>query len=472
MRDNGEYPHYFLIILKYKSLSDDIYFLCGRKRMNIYFVSLGCDKNLTNSEEMLGLLYKNGYSFTDDESLADAVVINTCAFIGDAKEESINTILEFAELKNQNKLKAVIVTGCLAERYKNEIMKEIPEVDAILGTTSYDEIVKAVNEALKGNKTQVYKDINRLVETDADRINTTGGYFAHLKIAEGCNKRCTYCIIPKMRGNYRSIPVEKLVNEARKLAIKGIKELILVAQETTVYGIDLYGKKSLHVLLNELCKVEGIEFIRVMYCYPEEIYDEFIVTMKNQKKICHYIDMPIQHCNNEILKSMGRKTNKTQLTETIKKIREAIPDIVLRTTLISGFPGETQKQHEELMEFVDEMEFERLGVFTYSREEDTVAALMSNQVPENIKNKRKEEIMLLQQDIVFENGEAMVGKIFDVLIEGKLVDENVYVGRTYMDAPGIDGNVFVECDDELFTGDIIKAAITGASEYDLTGIRA
>ncbi|MBE5939001.1 MAG: 30S ribosomal protein S12 methylthiotransferase RimO [Lachnospiraceae bacterium] len=437
--------------------------------MKILFVSLGCDKNLTNSEEMLGLLYKNGFTFTDNEEEAEVIVVNTCAFINDAKEESINTIIELAEYKKTGSLKALIVTGCLAERYKSEIIKEIPEVDAVIGTSAYDEIVFAVNEAVKGKKTECYKDLNRLVETDADRIITTGGYYAHLKIAEGCNKRCTYCIIPKMRGNYRSVPMEKLVKEAEYLAAKGVKELILVAQETTVYGIDLYGKKSLHILLDKLCEVKGIEFIRIMYCYPEEIYDELIYTIKNQRKICKYIDMPIQHCNDEILKKMGRKTGKAQLINMIERLRKEIPDIILRTTLISGFPGETDEQHEELMEFVDSMEFDRLGVFAYSPEEDTVAAEMDNQIEESVKEDRRDEIMELQQEIAFEKGDSMIGREFVAIIEGKLADENAYVGRTYMDAPGIDGNIFITTDEEIMTGDFVRVKVTGSLEYDLIG---
>ncbi len=437
--------------------------------MKIFFVSLGCDKNLTNSEEMLGLLYKKGYTFTDDESEADVIVVNTCAFINDAKEESIDTILEMAEYKKDGVLKALIVTGCLAERYKSEIMEEIPEVDAVIGTSAYDDIADAIENALKGQKTESYKSLDRLVEIDADRIVTTGGYYAHLKIAEGCNKRCTYCIIPKMRGNYRSIPMEKLIKEAENLASKGIKELILVAQETTVYGVDLYGEKSLHILLEKLCEIRGIEFIRIMYCYPEEIYDELVQTMKNQRKICNYIDMPIQHCSDEILRKMGRRTNKKQLMYTIAKLRKEIPDIILRTTLISGFPGETETQHEELMEFIDSMEFDRLGVFAYSPEEDTVAAEMDDQIDDEVKEDRRDELMELQQEIAFEKGESMIGREFVVIIEGKIADENAYVGRTYMDAPGIDGNIFITTDEELMTGDFVKVKVTGSVEYDLIG---
>lgn len=437
--------------------------------MKIYFVSLGCDKNLTNSEEMLGLLYNQGYTFTDDEEEAEIIIVNTCAFIGDAKEESINTILELGQLKENGKLKALIVTGCLAQRYKAEILKEMPEVDGIVGTAAYDHVVQVVDEVLQGKKVESYEDIDRLVRVDCNRVNTTGGYYAHLKIAEGCNKRCTYCIIPKLRGNYRSIPMEELVREAEGLAARGIKELILVAQETTVYGVDLYGEKSLHKLLNELCKVSGIEMIRIMYCYPEEIYDELIETMKKQPKICHYLDMPIQHCDDDILKKMGRRTNKAQLMETIKKLRREIPDIVLRTTLICGFPGETEEQHEELLDFIDEIEFERLGAFPYSAEEDTVAGAMDNQLDEDVKADRVNAVMELQQEIAFEHGEQLIGKEMMALVEGKLVGENAYIARTYMDAPGIDGNIFINTDDELYTGDLVKVKVTGSVEYDLIG---
>ena len=437
--------------------------------MNILFISLGCDKNLVDSEVMLGLLDAKGYQIVDDETMADVIVVNTCCFIHDAKEESIQTILEMARYKTEGRLKALIVTGCLAQRYQEEIQKEIPEVDAVLGTTSYDKIVDAVEGALVGNGHMELADVNALPLPDSHRMVTTGGHYAYLKIAEGCDKHCTYCIIPKIRGNYRSVPMERLVKEAEELAEQGVKELILVAQETTLYGRDLYGEKSLHVLLRRLCEVKGIRWIRILYCYPEEIDENLIRVMKEEPKICHYLDLPIQHANDEILKRMGRRTSKKQLIDIIEKLRQEIPDIVLRTTLITGFPGETKEQHEEVMEFVDEMEFERLGVFTYSPEEDTPAASMPDQIPEEVKVDRQAEIMELQQDIVFDQAEDMIGREVLVMIEGKVADENAYVGRTYKDAPNVDGLIFINTDEELMTGDFAKVKVTGALEYDLIG---
>lgn len=437
--------------------------------MKILFVSLGCDKNLVDSEVMLGLLNREGYTFTDDENEAEVIVVNTCGFIQDAKEESINMILEMAEYKKTANCKALIVTGCLAQRYKDEILTEIPEIDGILGTTSTETIVAVVKDALSGKKPQEFKDISEMTEKHDGRVITTGGWYAYLKIAEGCDKHCTYCIIPKIRGSYRSVPMENLISEAKELASKGIKELLLVAQETTLYGMDLYGEKRLPMLLRELCKVDGIEWIRILYCYPEEITDELIETIKTEPKICHYLDMPIQHADDTILKRMGRRTNKEQLQTIVKKLRKEIPDMVLRTTLISGFPGETKEEHKVLLDFVDEMEFERLGVFAYSKEEDTPAALIEDQVEDEIKISRRDEIMELQQEIAFEYAEQMVGRVLDVLIEGKIADENAYMGRTYMDAPNVDGNVFVNTDKELLSGDFVRVRITGAVEYDLIG---
>ena len=435
--------------------------------MNILFISLGCDKNLVDSEVMLGLLDKKGYQIVDSEEDADIIVVNTCCFIHDAKEESIQTILEMAEYKKEGKLKALIVTGCLAQRYQQEIIDEIPEVDAVLGTTSYDHIVEAVEEALAGNGHVVLVDA--LPDVKEKRLVTTGGHYAYMKIAEGCDKHCTYCIIPKLRGNYRSVPMEKLLAEAKDLADQGVKELILVAQETTVYGKDLYGEKSLHKLLRELCKISGIQWIRILYCYPEEIYDELIQTIKEENKVCHYLDLPIQHASDAVLKRMGRRTSKAQLVEIIEKLRKEIPDISLRTTLITGFPGETQEQHEELKDFVDEMEFDRLGVFTYSPEEDTPAATMTEQIPEEVKEDRQAELMELQQEIAFDLAEDMVGREVLVMIEGKVADENAYVGRTYKDAPNVDGLIFINTDEELMSGDFARVRVTGALEYDLIG---
>ena len=437
--------------------------------MKIMFISLGCDKNLVDTEKMLGLLGAKGYSFTDDETEAEIIVVNSCCFINDAKEESIETILEMAQYKENGNLKALIVTGCLAERYKDEIIKEIPEVDAVLGTASYDDIVEAVDASLNGEKPLIFKEINRIPEIDVNRMVTTGGYYAHLKIAEGCDKHCTYCIIPKIRGNFRSVPMESLVKEAEYLASIGVKELILVAQETTMYGVDLYGEKSLHILLKELCKINGIKMVRIMYCYPEEIYDELIETIATEKKVCHYLDMPIQHCSDSVLKRMGRRTSKNELIAIINKLRQRIPDIVLRTTLIAGFPGETEENHQEMMEFVDEMEFDRLGVFTYSPEENTPAATMDNQLPEDVKEQWRDEIMELQQEIAFDKSISMIGRELLVMVEGKIANEPAYVGRTYMDAPGIDGNIFISTGEEFISGDLVKVKVIGANEYDLIG---
>ena len=439
------------------------------KNKKILFISLGCDKNLVDSEVMLGILADRGFEMTDTEDDADIIIINTCCFINDAKEESINTILEMAEYKKTGPCKALIVTGCLAQRYKQEIVDEIPEVDAVIGTSKYDEIFDAVDQALKGSHFLDVDDLDRLPSVPGKRILTTGGHYAHLKIAEGCDKHCTYCIIPKIRGNYRSVPMEQLLAEAASLAEQGVKELILVAQETTLYGVDLYGKKSLHILLQELAKIKGIRWIRILYCYPEEINPELIETIKNEKKVCHYLDMPIQHASDAILKRMGRRTTKAQLKETVSLLRKEIPDIVLRTTLIAGFPGETQEQHEELMEFVDEMEFERLGVFAYSPEENTPAASMPDQIPEEIKEERRDAILELQQEIAFDKAADMVGRTLYAMIEGKVADEPAYVARTYADSPDIDGYVFVNTGEMLMSGDFVKVKITGSAEYDLIG---
>ena len=439
------------------------------KNKKILFISLGCDKNLVDSEVMLGILSDRGFEMTDTEDDADIIIINTCCFINDAKEESINTILEMAEYKKTGPCKALIVTGCLAQRYKQEIVDEIPEVDAVIGTSKYDEIFDAVDQALKGSHFLDVDDLDRLPSVPGKRILTTGGHYAHLKIAEGCDKHCTYCIIPKIRGNYRSVPMEQLLAEAASLAEQGVKELILVAQETTLYGVDLYGKKSLHILLKELAKIKGIRWIRILYCYPEEIYPELIETIKTEKKVCHYLDMPIQHASDAILKRMGRRTTKAQLKETVSLLRKEIPDIVLRTTLIAGFPGETQEQHEELMEFVDEMEFERLGVFAYSPEENTPAASMPDQIPEEVKEERRDAILELQQEIAFDKAADMVGRTLYAMIEGKVADEPAYVARTYADSPDIDGYVFVNTGEMLMSGDFVKVKITGSAEYDLIG---
>ena len=438
--------------------------------MKILFVSLGCDKNLVDTENMLGILKNKGFEFTDDEWEADIIAINTCCFIGDAKQESINTILEMAEHKKDARCKVLVVAGCLAHRYQDEIIKEIPEVDAFVGTSSYDKIADMINSVLeeKGISNFV-EDANRMPMVEADRIVTTPGYYEYLKIAEGCDKHCTYCVIPKVRGSFRSFPIEYLVNQTKRLVEGGVKEIILVAQETTLYGVDLYGKKSLPKLLHNLGLIEGLEWIRILYCYPEEISDELIEAIKNEPKVCHYLDMPIQHASDNILKRMGRRTSKQELTDIVAKLRREIPDIALRTTLITGFPGETDVDHEEVMQFIDECEFDRLGVFTYSREEDTVAAQMPDQIDEEIKGKYRDELMQLQQEISADRSAAMIGRIVRVMIEGFIPEDNTYVGRSYKDAPNVDGLVFVECDRELMSGDFIDVKITGSTEYDLIG---
>ena len=437
--------------------------------MKVLFISLGCDKNLADSEEMLGLLTGKGHEIVDSEEEAEVIVINTCCFIHDAKEESVENILEMAEYKKAGTCKVLIVTGCMAQRYKEEIIQEIPEVDAVLGTTSYMDILKAIDEACEGRHFQEFRDINELPEDSGRRVLTTGGHYGYLKIAEGCDKHCTYCIIPSLRGRFRSVPQERLIAQAEHMAEQGVKELILVAQETTMYGTDLYGKKTLHLLMKELCKIKGIRWIRVLYCYPEEIYDELIQVMKEEKKICHYLDLPIQHARDRILKRMGRRTNRAQLTAIIEKLRKEIPDIVLRTTLITGFPGETEADHQEVMEFVDEMEFDRLGAFTYSPEEGTPAETMEGQIPEEVKEERRDEIMELQQEISLEKGNDRIGQELLVMIEGKVSGESAYIARTYGDAPKVDGYIFVQTGELLMTGDFAKVRVTGALEYDLIG---
>ena len=437
--------------------------------MKIMFVSLGCDKNLVDTETMLGLLSKERFEFTNDESEADVIVINTCCFINDAKQESIDTILEMAEYKNSGTCKALIVTGCLAQRYKQEIVDEIPQVDVVMGTSNYDEIVDAVNGALEGKGGVNIEDADRLPLVNEKRVITTGGHYAYLKIAEGCNKHCTYCIIPKIRGEYRSIPMEFILKQAEEMVQEGVKEIILVAQETSMYGIDIYGRKMLPELLRKMCQISGLYWIRIMYCYPEEITDDLIQVIKEQPKICNYLDLPIQHASDEVLKRMGRKMTKSQLVDVIGKLRREIPDICLRTTLITGFPGETKEQHEEMMEFVDEMEFDRLGVFAYSAEEDTPAANMPNQVDDELKEDWRDELMELQQEVSFDKAQTMIGSVLTVMVEGKVADENAYIARSYRDAPDVDGYIFINTDEELMSGDFVKVKITGALEYDLIG---
>ncbi len=437
--------------------------------MKILLVSLGCDKNLVDSEVMLGMLAEKGYTFTNDEAEAEIAVVNTCCFINDAKEESVNAILEMAELKKSGQLKALIVTGCLAQRYQKEIREEIEEVDAIIGTSAIDKIAETIEDAIAGESREHMLPLDGKLSGNRKRMVTTGGHYAYLKIAEGCDKCCTYCIIPAIRGEYRSVPMEELTAEAETLAAGGVKELILVAQETTLYGLDLYGEKKLPELLSGLCRIPGLYWIRILYCYPEEITDDLIRVIKQEEKICHYLDIPVQHGSDSILKRMGRKTDSEQIRNMVKKLRENIPDICLRTTLITGFPGETEKDHETLMEFVDEMEFDRLGVFTYSPEEGTPASLMPDQVGEDVKEKRRDAIMELQQEIAYEAAAKMEGKSVDAMIEGKIADEDAYVARTYKDAPNVDGYLFIHTDRQLMSGDFVKVRITGSYEYDLIG---
>lgn len=443
--------------------------------MNILMVSLGCDKNLCDSEAMLGLLAKHNYNITNDEQEADAIIVNTCSFIKDAMEESVNTVLEMAKLKQQN-LKYLIVTGCMAQRFKDEIFDEIPEIDACLGTSSFDKILDVIEE-LKARdgiedaeEISVYDDIDRLATiTESNKVITSGTFMGYLKIAEGCDKFCTYCVIPHIRGHYRSVPMEQLLKEAEYMASQGIEELVLVAQETTCYGKDLYGEKRLHVLVRELAKIDGIKWIRLMYCYPEEIYDELIDCFKEEPKLLHYIDMPMQHSEDAILKRMGRRTDRASIEAVIGKLREAAPDIAIRTSLIAGFPDETQEEHEALMAFLDEQELDRVGVFTYSREDGTPAATFENQIDEETAEQWRNEIMELQQEISLDKNETFVGMIMQVIIEGYSSDDDVYVGRTYRDAPGVDGLVFVNCDYELMSGQIVDVRINEVGPYDMIG---
>ena len=442
--------------------------------MKILFISLGCDKNLADTEMMLGTLVQRGFSITDDEAQAQAVVVNTCCFINDAKQESINTLLEMAELRKSGAIKALVAAGCLAQRYREEIQKEIPEVDVIVGTTAIDAIADALEKVLAGKPQNYLKDISHMPavydhSAEHKRIVTTGGHYAYLKIAEGCDKHCSYCIIPKVRGHYRSIPMEELILEAERLVSFGAKEIILVAQETTLYGMDLYGEKRLPELLKRLCAIAGVYWIRLLYCYPEEITDELIETIRTQDKVCSYLDIPIQHASDRVLKRMGRRTDRQELTDIITKLREQIPEICLRTTIITGFPGETQEEHESLLEFVDEMAFDRLGVFPYSPEEDTPAELFEDQVDEAVKLERQADIMELQQEIAFEKAQAAVGSVMLVMVEGRLPDEHAYVARSYKDAPNVDGFVFIQTERELMTGDFVRVKITGSYEYDLIG---
>ena len=435
----------------------------------IMFISLGCDKNLVDSEKMSAELIGAGFSVTDESREAEVCVINTCCFIHDAKQESIDTIIETGELKKKGKLKYLIITGCLATRYAEDIKEALPEVDAILSSSASDELIATINSLYKGNlkDKSISKPIDREPEHKALRLHNTLKNYAYLKIADGCSKHCTYCVIPSIKGAYRSFPMEDIIKEAEDAVKKGKNELILVGQETTIYGTDLYGKKTLPKLLSELNKIEGLEMIRLMYCYPEEIDNELIQSIKTLDKVAKYIDMPIQHISDDVLKRMGRKTSGNDIRKLIRKLRREIPEIVIRTSLIAGFPGETEEDHKQLVDFLKEFKLERVGVFTYSKEEGTPAAKMKPQILKKVKEAWRKELMLTQQGIVFEANAALTGKRFKAIVEGRLEEENVYVGRTYRDAPDIDGYCFIKSERDLVLGDIIKVKIEKASGYDL-----
>ena len=453
--------------------------------MKVIFISLGCDKNLVDTEHMIGSLAGKSlpgsggaFSFTDDEDEAEVAVINTCAFIDDAKQESIDAILEMAGRRTSGQLKALIVAGCLAQRYREEILTEIPEVDAVIGTTARGKLLETLEELLDPDRSSGKEEAVKVAQFESlkkpagdkeSRVLTTGGGYGYLKIAEGCSKCCSYCVIPSIRGPFRSVPMEQLLSEAKDLADKGVKELILVAQETTLYGVDLYHEKKLPELLRKLCAVDGIEWIRLLYCYPEEITEELVDVIAQEPKLLHYLDMPIQHASDPILKKMYRRTDQAELKRVIALLRERIPDICIRTTLITGFPTEEEADHEELLRFVKEMKFDRLGVFTYSREDGTPAAKLKPQVPARTKKRRQKELMLAQQEIAFGAAKKMKGRVLTAMIEGRLPEEHVYTARTYKDAPGVDGILFVESDRELYTGDMVQVKITGAKDYDLIG---
>ena len=444
--------------------------------MKTLFVSLGCDKNTVDTRKMAGILENGGIcSFTGDEQQAEAAVVNTCAFIDSAKQESIDEILAIAKLKETGKLRYLIVTGCLAQRYQDEILKLIPEVDAVIGTTAEDSVGEVLRKLSRGEKQEKALVANPdLVPSATKQVLTFGSFVGYLKIAEGCNKCCTYCAIPAIRGHYRSVPMEQILEDARNLAEQGAKELILVAQETTLYGVDLYGKKMLPELLRRLCLLSGIRWIRVLYCYPEEITDELMDVLAAGGRVVPYLDLPVQHASDRILKKMGRRTNRKELEEMVEKLRRRVPGICLRTTLITGFPGETEDDHRELLDFVRNMQFDRLGVYTYSKEEGTPAAQFEGQVHPSTKKRRQKELMLAQQEIAFRHEKEQEGRELDVLIEGRLADdisENgyVYVGRTYMDAPDVDSNIFVETTRDLMSGTFVRARVTGSQDYDLIG---
>lgn len=436
---------------------------------NVGMVSLGCDKNRVDAEIMLSILAKNGYNLVNDEKKADVIIINTCGFIESAKTESIETILEMTRNKESGECKSIIVTGCMAERYRDELLKEMPEIDAVVGTGSYRDILNIVQETLEGKRGIVKMDNINYNLNYEDRIITTPSYFAYVKIAEGCDNNCTYCIIPKLRGNFRSRNIESILKEVEILASKGVKEVILVAQDTTRYGIDIYGKKMLTDLLTEIEKVDGIEWIRIMYSYPEEITDEMIDFVKHSKKVCNYFDMPMQHISNRILKLMGRKSTKEKIIELVKKIKQEIPDSIIRTSLIVGFPGETEDDFNQLKDFIEQYKLDRVGIFSYSAEEGTSAAIMDTQINDELKENRKKTLMQLQSKISLEKNEKLIGKTIDVIIEGKS-QNGQYYGRSQWDAPEIDQQIFINNSDiQLEKGNIFKVKITKAYTYDLIG---
>ena len=440
--------------------------------MNIAMITLGCDKNTADSERMLGLIDASKYNLTSDIEEADAAIVNTCCFIQSATEESIDKLLELSEYK-KGRLKYLICAGCMAERYKDEIEAELPEVDAFIGTMSLDSIVEVIEELeKKSGNDDALKRYDELDTPYPDRqvigrVLTERPYLEYLKIADGCDKRCTYCAIPYFKGKYKSIPMEVVVEEARALAESGVKELILVAQEITVYGLDLYGEKRLHMLLHELSEIEGIRWIRLLYCYPEEIYPELIEEMSSNPKVLHYIDMPIQHTEDAVLRRMARRIDNAGIRRVVADLRNAMPDMVIRTTIITGFPGETDEDHEKLLDTLEDLKLEHVGVFTYSKEEGTPAADFADQIEEEVKQQRFEDIMLLQQEISEEYLKSCVDRELDVIVDGYLSDEDVYVGRSYMDAPDIDGMVFIDSERELISGEIVRVRITDSDVYDL-----
>ncbi|WP_179117811.1 30S ribosomal protein S12 methylthiotransferase RimO [Clostridium sp. BL-8] len=431
-------------------------------------VSLGCDKNRVDSEIILGKM-SDEYEITNDPKKADIIIVNTCGFIESAKQESIDTILEMADYKINYKCKLLIATGCLTQRYGEELEKLIPEIDIMLGVNDYNKINEIITDFIEGNKRAAellsYSDDNI---NEGKRILTTQKESAYIRIAEGCNNFCTYCIIPKIRGKFRSRKMENIINEAKDLSKSGVQEIILIAQDTTLYGSDIYGKKSLHLLLQELSKIEGIKWIRVLYCYPEEIYDELIEEIANNNKVVKYLDLPIQHISDKILKLMGRKTSKQDIIDKIQKLRKSVPEIVLRTTFIVGFPNENDDDFNEIIEFLKEYKLDKVGVFTYSQEEDTPAAKMEGQISEPVKKKREEELMIVQKDISGEINKLKIGKLYDILVEG--YNGKYYYGRNYEMAPNIDANVLFKSSKSIDNGKFVKVKIIENMDYDLVGV--